>query len=689
MTNRPTIAYQPALDGVRALAVVAVLLFHGGVPGFGGGYIGVSIFFTLSGYLITSLLLNEHAGSGTIDLSSFYSRRLRRLLPASLLVLFAVAVLAAATTLFDGVANLRAHIFGCVFQIANWVFLVGDGSYQDLLARSSGTASPLEHFWSLAIEEQFYWVWPPLMLFVLTRVPRQRGRLVVIGAITVATAACAPIIALVWGADAAYWATPARISEIIIGAFLAVVLVSRSADARVAPLAPVALIVLLACIVLFPSSSGPAYSGALPLVGLVSAGLVLGLQTPSLLQRVLSIGAIVWVGKVSYGLYLFHWPIFVLVNEDRFSWPSPVLFAVRIGLTFAVTVASYQLIERPIRLNRDIGRRLTFTAAAASSAAILVVAIAVVPASVGEYWNPDADTVEAAAIEVTETPLVGLTVTTTTLASESTTTTTIPTTPAVTEPTTATSSPTSTLATTTTLLAPVPPLPPLERPVRIVVTGDSTAKAFGTGLVNWAAEHPDIAQVEIVSAPGCGFLVGGERRTGDTIAPIEGCDDWVDTFVYPEIERLQPDVVMAMVTSWDIVDRRWSGEEMLTPFDDEFAGRLDTDYRDLASELVDRGAGTVAFVRHPLPDPFWLPASDAQEDPARHQVIYDLYERIAADGEQVAVVGLDVWMMEEGLDVSQDVRPDGIHLTPEAATDIAERYLGDQLVRIALGVPRP
>jgi peptidoglycan/LPS O-acetylase OafA/YrhL len=349
MSNRPTIVYQPALDGVRAFAVVVVLLFHAGIPGFDGGYLGVSVFFTLSGYLITSLLLREHDDSGTIDLAAFYARRLRRLLPAGLVCLVGVTAIATTTDLFDGVANLRAHLLGAVLQVANWVFLSGDGSYQELLERSSGTSSPLEHFWSLAIEEQFYWVWPPLMLFVLSRVPRRRGRVVVVGGLAVLTSMSAPVVAAVWGADAAYWSTPARISEIIIGAALATVLADRDVSARVSSLAPIALAVLLVCIVTFPAAGGPAYAGALPLVALVSAGLVLGLQGSSPLRRLLEREGIVWVGKVSYGLYLFHWPIFVLVHPDRFGWPGPLLFAVRIGLTVAVTIVSYELIEQPIR----------------------------------------------------------------------------------------------------------------------------------------------------------------------------------------------------------------------------------------------------------------------------------------------------------------------------------------------------
>jgi len=709
MPTRPTIEYQPALDGVRAVAVVAVLLFHGGVPGFEGGYLGVSVFFTLSGYLITSLLLQEHGGTGGIDLPGFYARRLRRLLPASTLCLSGVALLAAFTEVFDGVANLRTHLLGSLFQVANWVFLLGDGSYQDLLARTSGTVSPLEHFWSLAIEEQFYWVWPPFAALVLSRVPRWRGRMVVVGALTGAFALAAPVIAAVWGADAAYWATPARLSEILMGALLAVYLTGRPVPERIAPVAPLALGVLLVCIVLFPASGGPAYRGALPLVAVVSAALVMGLQAPGPLRRLLAVGGLVWIGRVSYGLYLFHWPVFVVLDADRVGVSGPALFTIRIVVTLVITVASYELLERPIRSGRRVAPGVTFSTAAMSTAAVFAIVMVSVPSGAGDYWNPDADLVEAASIEVSEAPLVApLSAADPTRtgdgASDHAATndgtvpaddpaapldpaddpaaapvTSLDSTPAVVA-TPGTSPPTAAPPTTE------PPIPELIRPVRIVVTGDSTAEALGTGLVQWAAANPDIAQVEVVSAPGCGFLRGGERRTGDTIAPIEGCDRWIDEFVYPTIRRAEPDVVVSMVSSWDIIDRRWDTEQLLTPLDADFRTRLVADYERLVDDAFDRGATRFAFVRHPIQDVYWLPAADAQEDPARHAVLYDTYDRLAASDERVDVVALDRWFSEQGLDRSEEARPDGIHLAPDAAASISAAYLGEALVRVALGL---
>jgi peptidoglycan/LPS O-acetylase OafA/YrhL len=408
---RSSITYQPALDGVRALAVVAVLLFHAEVPGFDGGYLGVSVFFTLSGYLITSLLVSEHDRAGRIDLARFYGRRVRRLMPASAVCLGAIVVLAALSDVFDGVADLRRQIVGSILQVANWVFLAGEGSYQELFQDTGGATSPVEHFWSLAIEEQFYWVWPPVMLAVLGSARSRRARTAVVGAITAVFVAAAPVIAVVWGPDAAYWATPARIGEILIGAVLATVLHGRDADARLAPLAPVALTVLAACVVLFPPTSGPAYEGWLPAVAVVSAALVTGVQADGPVRRALSFPPLVWLGTISYGVYLYHWPVFVVADADRVGFDGPLLVVVQLALTLGISVVSFYALERPIRHAHRMPHPLTFGGAALATAAVVVVALVVVP-SAGDYWEVDDVTADAAAIQITGEPLDDLVVTT-------------------------------------------------------------------------------------------------------------------------------------------------------------------------------------------------------------------------------------------------------------------------------------
>ncbi|HWL42884.1 MAG TPA: acyltransferase family protein [Ilumatobacter sp.] len=683
---RPTIAYQPALDGVRALAVLAVLLFHGGVWGFSGGYLGVSVFFTLSGYLITSLLVHEHDATGRIDLGTFYARRLRRLLPASALCLAAIVVAARVTDWFDRVEALRSHVLGSVLQVANWVFLAGDGSYQNLLAQEAGAASPLEHFWSLAIEEQFYWVWPPFITLLFARVAARRRRLAVVASVTAVALLSAPLIAAVWGPDAAYWSTPARIGEILVGAWLAVALryrrSERGLDQRWAYAAPAALVLLGVGVATFPAAGGPAYHGALPLVALVSGALLVGLQVDGPVQRALGWRPLVGLGKISYGVYLFHWPLYVVLDEGRTGLDGVALLAVRLGATLALSVVSYRLFEAPIR-HASVPRIATFGAAVAATAAVSVAAWALVPLGLGEYWNVDAGTAEAAAINPDDdTPLTPITPAPTTTTSAVPTST--PNTAGTTEP--AGPAPTVPPGTTEPPATTVPPLPALARPLRVLVVGDSTARALGTGVVTWAAAHPELAQAEVVAAPGCGFVESGERRIGDSIEPPVGCQGWVAAQVLPEVAALKPDVVVAMVSSWDIVDRRWEGEAMLTPADPEFAAHVRADYTRFVDEVLAAGAGGLAFVRHPVPNVWWLDDFTGQSDPARHELIYDLYAELSAERPQVRVVDLAGWMAAGRLDVDEAVRPDGIHLTPEAAERVTADVLGDELVRVALGL---
>ena len=165
---KPRLEYQPALDGVRAVAVAMVLLFHGGVGWMRGGYIGVSVFFTLSGYLITSLLLAESDATGSVRVGAFLARRARRLLPASVVCIVGVAV-CSRYGLLDGVAHLERDLLGAAFQVQNWVLLASGDSYTEVLATVGGQRSPLEHYWSLAIEEQFYWMWPLVFGWLATR----------------------------------------------------------------------------------------------------------------------------------------------------------------------------------------------------------------------------------------------------------------------------------------------------------------------------------------------------------------------------------------------------------------------------------------------------------------------------------------------------------------------------------------
>jgi len=376
-----TFTYQPALDGVRALAIVLVLLFHLGYAWMPGGYLGVSVFFTLSGFLITSLLLDERTRTHYIRVRSFYARRIRRLLPASLVCLAGISVLVAA-----GVAAVadtpRSDIVGALLQLTNWQRLLAHQSYADLFR----APSPVAHFWSLAIEEQFYWVWPVAMAAMTAWAARHRRSMVgpLVGCYVLFSAS-AVLTARFLGADAAYYASWSRFAEILAGAAMAAVLAGRTVPRGAARFAPPCLAAIIVLAVITPSAGGWAYSGGLPLFALLTAGLIVGLQPDSATRRTLSQRPIVWVGRVSYELYLFHWPIFLLVSEETTGWRGIALTSLRLAITVAVSAAVFYAIEQPVRTRRVLARTRPMFASAVTAVVALLVAVALVlPASPSE-----------------------------------------------------------------------------------------------------------------------------------------------------------------------------------------------------------------------------------------------------------------------------------------------------------------
>ena len=375
-----------------------MLAFHLDAAWMPGGYLGVSVFFTLSGFLITSLLLEERARTGRIDVPAFYLRRLRRLLPASLLCLAGVAVLAGAGMLAAG-QRLRDDVVAALLQSANWHALLGGESYADLFA----APSPVDHFWSLAIEEQFYVLWP-LTLAALAALAARRGRSTVPWLVVLFTglAVSAPLTARWWSNDAAYFASWPRFAEILAGAALAALLVGRAAPSWLRWLAaPCALAVVGAC-VLTPAGRGWAYAGGLPLFALVSAGLIAGLQHDGLVRRVLSLPPIAGLGRISYGVYLFHWPVFVVLDAQRTGLDGAQLATLRVAVTLNLAWLSFQWIERPIRLGVRMPRpRVYLGGAAGAFAAVLVGVVMLVPA--GDRRGPDTE--DVVTIAAARTPL--------------------------------------------------------------------------------------------------------------------------------------------------------------------------------------------------------------------------------------------------------------------------------------------
>lgn len=650
----------------------------------GGGYFGVSVFFTLSGYLITSLLVREFESTQQIAPSSFYVRRAKRLLPASLVCLSAVAILAA-NDVWTGADQLKRDLLGSLAQVANWVRLFAGESYIDVQSKTAGLRSPLDHYWSLAIEEQFYWLWP-VAFWALARWARSRGWSMtrVIGGCTLMAAACAPVIAAAWGSDAAYWATPARASEILLGALIAVAL----AEQRIRParwMAPAGLVAVVGLGLFLPISGGPAYSGAFPLLALASVALLVGLQRSGTVTTVLGWRPFVALGRISYGVYLYHLPIFVYLTADRSGLDGWRLLIARLGLTVACSVASYFVIERPIRRATWAGAR-TATVAVGASMVVVVLAFTV-PVSSATYWMASAAAGSRAAIPLDEpsAPLSAMSASTTSLA-----------------PRTAKSEPDSTTSTVAVTMglatigsatigvdgtAPTTAavLPVLNRPVRILVVGDSTAEATSNGLIAWAWTNPSLARVSVAASPGCGFLRGGLVASDNGVAFQPACDDVLDKQLPRALRRQRPDVVMLMVTARDISPRTWSAAEgELTTADPLFVSRLEHDFSAIQRLITSSSSAQVVWIRPPHVDPYWAHVESPVTDDHAHAVVDAAMTKVIGENSSRAeLLDLRAWTENDGISFLHSARPDGLHFTPSAATDVAARWLGPQLLLAA------
>ena len=354
-SNAPTkLGYQPALDGLRALSVMAVILYHADVSWIPGGFLGVEVFFVVSGFLITSLLLEERARNGAVDMRHFWVRRGRRLLPALYLLL---AVTSAATLLVyhDAAGRMGGDVLAAIAYVYNWWQIFLDQSY----FAQAGRPPLLQHLWSLAVEEQFYLIFPPIFALCLAKFGHLRVRWVVVGT----GIASAALMALLYkeGEDTSfiYYATFTRLSGLLLGAFLAMVWTPWRSRRPAAPQAGPVLdvvgavgLVVIAWFMLRVNAFDPfIYRGGFLLLDIVCITVIAVLVHPAArLSNVLSWAPLVWVGLRSYALYLWHWPIFMVtrpgIDVPLTGFP---LFVFRMVLTFGAAELSYRYVETPMR----------------------------------------------------------------------------------------------------------------------------------------------------------------------------------------------------------------------------------------------------------------------------------------------------------------------------------------------------
>lgn len=324
--------YEPAFDGLRALAVTAVVAYHIS-PGFPGGYVGVDLFFVLSGYLITTILAAERADSGTIDLRRFYLKRAFRLFPALALVLLFELCRAALDPAAR--ASILRAIGVCLLYVTNWARAF------DL----PGIDGQLGHSWSLSLEEQFYIVWPILLLGVFPR----RPLVWLIAALAAVTALrLGMLLGGVSGARV-YNGSDTHSDGLILGCIVALMPPSPALKRIASQTAPVALLGLAALVLFADGDQGLAESLWVSFAGVLSAWLLLAILHQGWLEKALSSGVLVYVGRVSYGWYLWHYPLYQAAHQYLPAWTPPL--AALIALP--VAMLSYAYVERPALRVRD------------------------------------------------------------------------------------------------------------------------------------------------------------------------------------------------------------------------------------------------------------------------------------------------------------------------------------------------
>ena len=347
--------FRPDIQGLRAVAVVLVLLSHAGFEFLEGGYVGVDVFFVLSGFLITSLLVKEVFDTGKVSIAGFYARRARRILPAASVVTIATVV---GSVLWFPVTRLESVMqdaFTVIVYVVNYRFVAEQTEYLN----ADQLASPFQQYWSLAVEEQFYLLWPLLLIGAVLLARRDAGKAVRIGLGAIAAVFALSLVVSVYSTEAspagAYYATHTRVWELAGGALLALTLPTwrRLPKAVATVFGFIGLAAIVGAAVLYDQATAfPGYTALMPVLGtmlVVVAGTGWAKNPAS---AALSTGPFQYVGKISYSLYLWHWPVLVLMPFAIGAEPSLVLHLSLLAAAFALSQLTYVLVEQPVRTAR-------------------------------------------------------------------------------------------------------------------------------------------------------------------------------------------------------------------------------------------------------------------------------------------------------------------------------------------------
>ncbi len=615
-------AHVPALDGLRGLAAVAILLFHGGY--LTGGWLGVDLFFVLSGYLITTLLLLEHRGSGAIRLGAFWGRRARRLLPALIVLVVAVAAYAWIDVAAIDLSAVRSDGLATLFFVANWHDIVQGASYWD-----RGLApSMFAHTWSLAVEEQLYLVWPLIVVATLRRsAARPAGR---VARVALGAAAASAVLAIGLRATGAsperiYLGTDTRAVAVFLGAFVAGWRRTRSrsdAQARLLEGAaiPAAVVLALAWWGL-DGTAAITYWGGL-LVASALAALVVAAAADvrsTRLAAVLGLWPLRWLGLISYGLYLWHWPVYVVLSPRRTGLDGPALLGLRLAVTLVLSAGSWVLLERPIRSMRPAewwtGRR-----GAAAATGAIAVAVAVLLVATSGAVAVSTEGLGDGVVRARDAP------------------------------------------------AGAP---------KIVVVGDSVAASIAAPAI----KAPEAFGLEVVRTTvlGCQAVWDGvhqARGTEKDVSRPDACPPAIDALVAQE----RPDAVVVLYGGWtnaDLrIDGRWAGA-----CNPDYRALLRARFREV---VADAGAtGAPVFVANAPRSTNTFRQDDTWE---RTACTNKVMEDVARATSGVEVIDLDAWLCPGGACRTRvdgvPFRSDGVHFQGPGGA-VASAWLFDEVVERA------
>lgn len=612
--------YHPSLDGFRGFGVIAVLIGHVGQHSGAytiakGAVFAISMFFALSGYLITGLLLAQRELLGKFDPIDFWSRRFRRLMPVAFLgILLATTFVAVAGTGIQR-ANYRGDVLSSLGYVANWRFAINGANYADQF----GSPSPLLHYWTLAIEEQFYLVFP-LLLIALFKIGRGSFRFAgaVLGLLYAASAVAVFVEwDLGYSPSRVYFGTETRAAELLLGS-VAAILVYRGFVPKtirgVKALTSVAIVACLAEVYLWffvdPQKNSILIPGAFPLHVILGIVIFIGaIQPGTILYRVLSIKPLVRAGKLSYGAYVFQWPIILWLSPERLGLSVWVLLPVYFLLTFTLSHYVDKYVERPIRRGQWLTSRqawMSFVAAIAVLGGLSVLISARAPERPFDF-EQDAKDLDSLIAENQSTE--GL---------------------------------------------------------RVAFMGDSTAQSLAVGTIAAMTSHDELVPAGIVSKYGCGVTGATEFLDYGGYTRRVECAEWEKEWI-DEIAIARPDVVViAEVT--DISGKKIPGDvgfsaPGMPEHDDAIRSGIER-----AVEIATSGGATVVWVISPQ-----VLVEHPEHRPERMERLNDIVAEVAASREDVRLVDLGEWLRAQpGGEASREMRPDLVHFTGNGSKEAAE-----------------